>query len=203
MVGGGGGRLSAGVWEASAGRDVPTDNNTLPVNSTVVAQQQDDADHPPIKLHELTDPRPLARLVYKTWVGPDDNAAAGIFSDPSYDARGTVMLPSDPAVALPPQRPGDGSAQVSEFKPESITVQTTSSAQAILSVSLVNYPGWEASVDGQPAPLLRADLAFSAVPVPAGTHTVQFSFRPTSYVIGRAISIAAVALPAIRAAFSL
>ena len=37
------------------------------------------------------------------------------------------------------------------------------------------YPGWTATVDGKPTPILRADFAFQAVPVTAGTGTSSAS----------------------------
>jgi uncharacterized membrane protein YfhO len=49
-------------------------------------------------------------------------------------------------------------------------------------------PGWKATVDGRDAPLLRANLAFRAVPVDAGRHTVEMRYRPAAVVIGLAIS---------------
>src|SRR5690606_40584598 len=39
------------------------------------------------------------------------------------------------------------------------------------------YPGWTALVDGEPADIHRANLAFRAQPVPAGDETVEFVYR--------------------------
>lgn len=50
------------------------------------------------------------------------------------------------------------------------------------------YPGWKAFVDGQPAPIMRANDAFKAVVVPAGDHQVEFAFMPTRVFAGVAIS---------------
>ena len=48
---------------------------------------------------------------------------------------------------------------------------------------------WEAKVDGSGAPVLRADGILRAVPVGAGEHTVELSFRPWEYVWGARISL--------------
>jgi uncharacterized membrane protein YfhO len=53
------------------------------------------------------------------------------------------------------------------------------------------YPGWTARVDGAPAEILLADGSFRAVAVPAGSHRVEFRYRPISVYAGAAISAAA------------
>jgi len=55
------------------------------------------------------------------------------------------------------------------------------------------YPGWRASVDGRPAPLLRTNLLFRGVPVPAGSHRVRLWFDPLSVKLGFAVSAVALA----------
>ena len=56
------------------------------------------------------------------------------------------------------------------------------------------YLGWEATVDGTPVKIYRADYAFRAVPLAAGTHLVHFTYRPLSYRLGRTISPATLLL---------
>lgn len=51
------------------------------------------------------------------------------------------------------------------------------------------YPGWKARVDGADAPVLRANYAFRGAAVPAGTHRVEFRYRPTSFYAGLGISL--------------
>ena len=52
------------------------------------------------------------------------------------------------------------------------------------------FPGWQATVDGIDRPLVRADVAFSAVAVPAGHHIVTKTYRPTAPLIGLLASLA-------------
>ncbi|HEX9576837.1 MAG TPA: YfhO family protein [Myxococcales bacterium] len=55
------------------------------------------------------------------------------------------------------------------------------------------FPGWSATVDGNPAPLLRANYAFMAVPVRAGRHVLRLSYFPRRLWPGLAIALLAAA----------
>lgn len=189
------------AWEVLAVRYVFTPNNELPAPSTISASIDDPAN--PLKLHRLSNPRPFARLVYKTWIEADDNQALGILSEPAFDAAHTVILPTDLGLALPAQSPNDVQVQVVNFAPESITIRAQSSTAAILDVALVNYPGWQATIDGQSTPLLRADTALTAVPLPSGDHTVQFSYQPRSFTVGVVISLSTLVVLVIGSLFGL
>ncbi len=51
------------------------------------------------------------------------------------------------------------------------------------------YPGWRATVNGKPAPLLKANGAFRAVPVPSGEAVVEMRFMPRSFQLGALLSV--------------
>ena len=51
------------------------------------------------------------------------------------------------------------------------------------------YPGWVARVDGKPVKIFKANQAFRAIPVEAGTHEVVWSFEPLLFKIGVAVSL--------------
>jgi len=179
----------ARMWSLFGVRYVMTADEQLPVASTIVARGSDG--HAVVNLHRLNDATPFARMVYRTWIEPDDNAARGYLADASFDAANTVMLAENPGITLPDALT-TGTATVAAFAPESITIRTSSPDAGILDLALVNYPGWSASIDGQAAPLLRANIAFSAVAVPSGDHTVQLTFAPRSFAIGGLVTAAAV-----------
>jgi uncharacterized membrane protein YfhO len=52
----------------------------------------------------------------------------------------------------------------------------------------VQYPGWKATVDGKSADIERVDYLLRGVVVPAGTHTVEFSYEPASWRAGWILS---------------
>ena len=88
---------------------------------------------------------------------------------------------------------GDGAgpfrpAIVRSYRPNRVEVEAD--GPGLLVLADPDYPGWAATVDGAPAPIVRADYLFRGVPLPAGRHAVAFAFRPRSYLVGRAVSVA-------------
>ena len=51
------------------------------------------------------------------------------------------------------------------------------------------FPGWSAQVNGSAAEIVRANVAFRAVEVPAGDSEVVFTYRPLSVRLGALISL--------------
>jgi uncharacterized membrane protein YfhO len=76
--------------------------------------------------------------------------------------------------------------------PDDIKVQVDSGQEGWLVLADSWYSGWEAMIDGQEVPLLHADYNFKAVAVGAGTHQVQFVYRPLSFYLGMGISLLAI-----------
>jgi uncharacterized membrane protein YfhO len=54
------------------------------------------------------------------------------------------------------------------------------------------YPGWQATVNDQPAKIWQANLAFRAVAVETGRQQIIFSYRPYSFYLGLWTSIASI-----------
>ncbi len=58
--------------------------------------------------------------------------------------------------------------------------------------SEVYYPkGWQISIDGQPAEMIRANYTLRALPIPKGKHTVEFRFEPKSIKVTDSIAYSA------------
>ena len=57
-------------------------------------------------------------------------------------------------------------------------VEVTGELDAVIVMNDAYFPGWTAEIDGEAAPLYRADVMFRAVVVPPGRHTVIVEYRP-------------------------
>jgi uncharacterized membrane protein YfhO len=60
--------------------------------------------------------------------------------------------------------------------------------QALLVVAESWYPGWRATLDGEPVGILRANYLSQGVVVPAGEHTVDLRYTPGAFIYGAWIS---------------
>lgn len=140
-------------------------------------------------LWENRDVLPRAFLVHQAEIA-DDQTALKRLRTPGFRPDQVVLLgdPTPDLVTSPVSAQANDMAVVSTYKPESVTVNVKTSAAGYLVLSDSWYPGWFASVDNRPAPVLRADYMFRAVPVMPGQHTVTFEYRPQSFLWGIVIS---------------
>jgi uncharacterized membrane protein YfhO len=69
-----------------------------------------------------------------------------------------------------------------------VTVDVNASAPGFVFLSEPYYRERQAFVDGAPAIMRKANLAFVAVPVPAGRHVLELRYVPTSFYLGAGIS---------------
>jgi hypothetical protein len=97
-------------------------------------------------------------------------------------ADDTTTLSTD----LSGERGGHGTAQIAAYGPDDVRVHTSADGDAWLVLSDTYYPGWTATVDGQPASVMRGDVLFRVVPVPAGEHDVELRFEPANAPTARA-----------------
>jgi hypothetical protein len=160
---------------------------------------------------------PAAFFAGTASVTADDGKAGAILQDPKTSLTSDVVIdypdpgpplsiPSrvlrklaedvsgEPALVDPPPASGaTGQLTITgDTTNLSVAVDATAPGYVVLKQSW--YPGWQATVDGKRVDLYRADLALSAVAVPAGKHTVRFSYQPGSLTVGLVISAIGVLL---------
>jgi hypothetical protein len=96
------------------------------------------------------------------------------------DHESLPLLKASYTPAAPGSAKAKGEARIVSYQRNSVTLEVESSQNGILVLHDIHYPGWEAWVDGERRPILRTNLLFRGVEVPAGRHRVEFHFRPMS-----------------------
>lgn len=136
-------------------------------------------------------PAPLPRAwIAGGWeVVPDWKRAFHRSLEEGFPYRRSVVLDAPPR-ARPPARLEGAEARIVRRESGEIEVESRSPAAAVLVFGELFYPGWSAEVDGEERRLLRADGILRAVEIPAGTHRVTLSYRPTHWTAALALCLA-------------
>ncbi len=135
---------------------------------------------------------PRASLVGGLRSIPDRDALFEAMIDPAYRPEHGVLTDADPAHALPAlaeTRPG--TAEIVEYDRRRVVVTVDAQDDGVLVLTDAFYPGWTATVDGEPAEIFPAYYLFRGVLVGAGSHDVVFEYTPNTLRIGLLLSLAA------------
>ena len=150
-----------------------------------------------IRVFENTAAMPRAFLVPTARVSPSLGTALSEMIHQPFQPDQEVILADDATThptGLVADRGGQGTATITSYATGTVRIHTLATADAWLVLSDTYYPGWVASVDGEPTSVLRGDVLFRVVPVPAGEHDVEFRFEPASVKLGLAMSLGALLL---------
>ena len=110
-----------------------------------------------------------------------------------FDPRREVLLVGQSGTE-PDSAGSAGRVNMAAYGPQEIVMGVEAERDCYLFISDTYYPGWKATVDGESAPVLRANYAFRAVAVTAGAHEVRMTFESAPFRIGIVLSIAGLVL---------
>src|SRR5699024_9720380 len=74
------------------------------------------------------------------------------------------------------------------YEPNRLVYKTSSSKDGVAVFSEIYYPGWQATIDGQPVEIARADYILRIMNVPAGEHTIEMWFDPQSIHVTESVA---------------
>jgi hypothetical protein len=109
----------------------------------------------------------------------------------AFDPRTVVLLEEEPPGAIAGDRPAADadSVRITSYAPDRVTLEARLAEPGFVVLLDTWFPGWRLHVDGEPAPLIRADYNFRAVRLGAGTWQLAFDYRPASFVVGATLSL--------------
>ena len=121
----------------------------------------------------------------------DDTATLSALIEPDFDPRYAVYLPLEtkPLAA----RPARVIINHRKFANHAVQFSIDAPAPALVSVAQAYHHGWKAFVDGKPRQIWRANYAFQALEVPAGTHQVKLVYVDRGFRLGALISCSVLA----------
>ncbi len=144
-------------------------------------------------------PAPRYRVVEDAVRVDDDADALRRMAAPGFDPSRTAIVagadPPRPVAA--PAGSAVPSVEVERGSAHRVDLHAKAPRGGLLVASEVDYPGWEATVDGATAPVLRTNVAFRGVALPPGEHRVSFVYVPRSFRAGLVASVAAAVVTAL------
>jgi len=146
-----------------------------------------------IKIYQSSEVESRAYLAYKTTILPDDwqgheDALDILRSGDGFVIHGENIQP----------RNFDGerltywlfdATEVVEYTDTQVVINFRAETEAYMILSDAYYPGWKATVNGEPTPVYRANTMFRAVQVPEGASTVVFTFEPDLWRLALLIGV--------------
>lgn len=144
----------------------------------------------PARVYLVEQTVPRAALLGRALFVDSETAALKALGRPGFDPAEEVILLG--AQAREEAGPGHaGSAGEVNWildEPDQLEWSVQARQPAYLVVSDSFDEGWQATIDGRDARLLRAQFAYRALPLPQGSHRVRMVFRPKSYSLGALVS---------------
>ncbi len=132
---------------------------------------------------------PRAFLVSRARSCLNDAVALALIRWERVNLRNEVFIAGCPQLAS--GSPLDSVPEVQRYEAEQVVVHADVQSPAFLVLTDTYDAGWRVWVDGRKTPLLRADYAFRAVALEAGSHTVTFRYQPPTLRLGLTLSLVA------------
>jgi hypothetical protein len=159
-------------------RDMPSPKFN-PEEFPLVARTQD--------AYIYENPRALPRVLFATRaLKVDFETLIKTGEWPDFDPRQTVLL--ERSVPDASSGASEGTAKIISYRNIEVVVEAQSQSGGFVVLNDSYQEWWRVEIDGKPASLEQANVAFRAVQVPAGKHIVRFVFRPFSGALAEIMS---------------
>jgi hypothetical protein len=121
-----------------------------------------------------------------------DDARAEMQALDSFDPQATAIVQSayKSAVTATPSWDSAAVIKLTSYDNDALSYETNASSPQFAVFSEVYYErGWKAFIDGKEVPIAKTNYVLRGLSVPAGKHTITFTFEPRSYILGSRITL--------------
>jgi hypothetical protein len=129
---------------------------------------------------------PRARIVHEVRSVAGETAMRSAILDGSVDFARVVLLERENP-QLETCAAAD-SVEIKQYQPDRVTIHVDMQCRGMLILSDAWYPGWRATVDGNPVEIHRAYGLFRGIVAEQGPHEIVMTYRPLSVYLGAALS---------------
>ena len=115
----------------------------------------------------------------------------------TLDAKQTAVVDkrfADQLTGLPATLTPTGTIELTAYTPDKLTYLSNSPTEQVAVFSETWYRGnedWKATIDGRDVPHFCADYVLRGLRVPAGKHTIVFTFDPPVVALGNSLDLIA------------
>ena len=143
-----------------------------------------------LRVYENHAALPRAYYVPQIAVVPDRDTRLQRLGAGHEDRRRLALVDENPPSGFlgVPGNQATGEARFVVDEPEHVVLDIDAPERGFLFLADQFFPGWAATVNGEPAPILIGNHTFRLVEVPRGRTTVEFRYRPKRVWIGALIS---------------
>ncbi len=145
-----------------------------------------------VAMFENRDVLPRAFIAHRAQIADDAETLAQM-RRVDFDPTQIVFLNAGDPLS-PAARAATDRVTLAEYRAERVVIHAQTDQPGYLILADSFYPGWEATLDGTPAPIYRADYIFRAVRLEPGAHTVVFEFHSRAFALGVGVSAATLLL---------
>ena len=126
-----------------------------------------------------------------------ENADAEIAGLYGLDTKTAAVADKKFEAALRTDALNTGKATLTYDSPNELHYDVESNGSGVLVFSEIYYPGWTATIDGNPVEVGRVNYVLRAISYPGGKHKVVLEFRPSTETMTTGVAYAALALIAL------
>ena len=141
-----------------------------------------------LDLYENPHALPRAYVVHRTRPAPDPATLLATIARDDFDPLAESWVDGAAGFTNSADAPRGRPAEIVTDEERVVEIAATLERPGLVVLADAYYPGWVASVDGIPAPIVPTNHLFRGVPAPAGRHRIRFEYHPRSVMLGAVAS---------------